>query len=216
MAVCLAWQAAIGAQFSQGKGDYSKGIAGVASFFCFSWAFSWSYGPVSWVSLPRPGFSRGLRGMWVEGVADPPLVLALILSIAHTHRLHADPQTYQSEIFPMHLRSYGCSASTAANWVNNVIIGQITPIGLAQLNYKYFFVFIATNVSNTIVAYFLFPETKNKTLEEIGLMFGDTDVRTMPENRHTLVGGGAGQDVHKVISGEEKGEVHHVNVADKV
>lgn len=51
MAVCLAWQAGIGSQFDQGKGTYSKGIAGVASIFMFSWAFSWSYGPVSWVSV---------------------------------------------------------------------------------------------------------------------------------------------------------------------
>lgn len=50
MAICLAWQAAIGAQFKKGAGNYSMGLAGVASFFCFSWAFSWSYGPVSWVS----------------------------------------------------------------------------------------------------------------------------------------------------------------------
>lgn len=167
MAICLAWQAAIGAQFKKGAGNYSMGLAGVASFFCFSWAFSWSYGPVSW--------------------------------------------TYQSEIFPMHLRAYGCSASTAMNWLNNTIIGQVTPIGLQQLDWKYFLLFISTNTTNGILAYFLFPETKGRTLEEIGVLFGDTDVRTLPQTMQ------AGADITKTTSmGEEKGETDHVNVHERV
>lgn len=36
--------------------------------------------------------------------------------------------------------------------------------------------YVCTCVSNTVICYFLFPETKNKTLEEIGLLFGDKDV----------------------------------------
>jgi len=85
---------------------------------------------------------------------------------------------YQSEIFPMNQRALGTSISTASNWLNNVIIGQITPVGFANLGWKYFFVYVATNASNAVVSYFLFPETKNLSLEEIGLLFGDTNVRT--------------------------------------
>jgi len=91
---------------------------------------------------------------------------------------------YQSEIFPMTQRSLGTAVSTASNWLNNVIIGQVTPYGFKKLGWKYFFVFVATNVTNAIVSYFLFPETKGKTLEEIGLLFGDTNVRTYDPN-HT-------------------------------
>jgi hypothetical protein len=39
---------------------------------------------------------------------------------------------------------------------------------------------MACNLSNCVVSYFLFPETKNKTLEEIGLLFGDNNVRVAP------------------------------------
>jgi hypothetical protein len=87
MSACLAWQSAIGKQFSvPGYTNFPLGVAGVASFFCFSWAVGWSYGPVSWI--------------------------------------------YQSEIFPMNIRAMGAAASTATNWLNNVIIAQITPYGL--------------------------------------------------------------------------------------
>ncbi|ORX39548.1 general substrate transporter [Kockovaella imperatae] len=117
--------------------DKSTGIAGVAAVFLFSWAFSFSFGPVSWI--------------------------------------------YQSEIFPMNIRALGTSVSTATNWANNVVIGQITPIGFKHLKYKYFFVFVATNFLNIVIAYMYFPETKNRSLEEIGLLFGDENVRYLME-----------------------------------
>jgi len=87
---------------------------------------------------------------------------------------------YQSEIFPMNLRALGTSVSTASNWLNNVIIAQVTPYGFDHLGYRYFIVYAVTNVTNGIVCYFLFPETKGKTLEEIGLLFGDENVRNPP------------------------------------
>jgi MFS family permease len=160
MAICLAWQSAIGKQFSQpGYTNFGAGVAGVASFFCFSWAFGWSFGPVSWI--------------------------------------------YQSEIFPMNLRAMGSAVSTASNWLNNVIIGQVTPVGLNKLGWKYFMVFVVTNVSNAIVSYFLFPETKNKTLEEIGLLFGDTNVRVAPGMEGVGVHEGKTEDIEKVDIGHQ-------------
>jgi MFS family permease len=147
----LAWQAGIASQFvDPSYKNQGVGIAGLVSIFLFSGAFSASFGPVSWI--------------------------------------------YQSEIFPMNQRALGTAVSTAANWLNNVIIGQITPYGFAKLGWKYFFVYVATNASNAVVSYFLFPETKGesillghtlqcwtnlsgKTLEEIGLLFGDENVR---------------------------------------
>ena len=78
--------------------------------------------------------------------------------------------------------------------LNNVIIAQVTPYAFADLKYKYFILFAATNCSNAVISYLLFPETKGKTLEEIGeygiwvgtrlilsgLLFGDTDTRSYP------------------------------------
>ncbi|BEJ17436.1 hypothetical protein CspHIS471_0608370 [Cutaneotrichosporon sp. HIS471] len=140
LAVCMALQTGTNAPFSEAasRGDKysnkSMGIAGIWAVFMFSWCFSWSFGPVSWI--------------------------------------------YQSEIFPMHMRALGASVSTASNWLNNVIIAQITPIAFSAIGYRYFIVYVATCLSNTVICYFLFPETKNKTLEEIGLLFGDKDVST--------------------------------------
>jgi hypothetical protein len=58
-------------------------------------------------------------------------------------------------------------------------------------------VFVVTNVTNAIVSYFLFPETKNKTLEEIGLLFGDTNVRVGPGSERVGMHEGKTEDVEK-------------------
>ena len=57
----------------------------------------------------------------------------------------------------------------------------------------------------------MFPETKGRTLEEIGVLFGDTDVRTLPQTMQ------AGADITKTTSmSEEKGETDHANVHERV
>jgi MFS family permease len=113
-----------------------------------------------------------------EGVGVAGLVSIFLFSGAFSASFGPVSWIYQSEIFPMNQRALGTAVSTAANWLNNVIIGQVTPYGFDKLGWKYFFVFVATNLSNAVVSFFLFPETKHKTLEEIGLLFGDTNVRT--------------------------------------
>ena len=70
------------------------------------------------------------------------------------------------------------------------MIAQITPIGFTNLGWKYFIVYIATNLLNVVFAYLYFPETKGKSLEEIGLLFGDKNVR-MPMIEDPLQKGNA-------------------------
>jgi hypothetical protein len=47
----MAWQTGTNAPFSKDPNYQSKatGIAGIAAVFVFSWMFSWSFGPVSWI-----------------------------------------------------------------------------------------------------------------------------------------------------------------------
>ncbi|KAJ7500333.1 general substrate transporter [Mycena galericulata] len=76
---------------------------------------------------------------------------------------------YQSEIFPMRIRAIGTSAKGACN----VLISQVSPIGMARLQYKFYILFVVTNIVNGLVVFFFFPETKGKSLEEMDAVFGD-------------------------------------------
>jgi len=58
---------------------------------------------------------------------------------------------YQSEIFPMHIRAIGTAVCTCANWACNVLISQVAPIGMSRLQYKFYILFVATNIANGLI-----------------------------------------------------------------
>lgn len=80
------------------------------------------------------------------------------------------------EIFPLPIRSRGVALSTASNWLWNTIIAVITPYmvgtgpGEGDLKSSVFFVWGALCFSAFIYAYFLVPETKGLSLEQVDKM----------------------------------------------
>lgn len=47
---------------------------------------------------------------------------------------------------------------------------------MTNIGWKFYLVFICPSVCFIVAQYFLFPETKGRTLEEIGAIFGDTNI----------------------------------------
>ncbi|KAF2755636.1 general substrate transporter [Pseudovirgaria hyperparasitica] len=86
------------------------------------------------------------------------------------------------EIFPLPIRSRAVGLSTASNWLWNCIIAVITPymVGAdeANLGPKVFFVWGSLCSLCFIYAYFLVPETKGLTLEQVDRMLEETTPRT--------------------------------------
>ncbi|KAL9572240.1 hypothetical protein ACKAV7_003623 [Fusarium commune] len=86
------------------------------------------------------------------------------------------------EIFPLPIRSRGVGLSTASNWLWNTIIAVITPfmVGEDKGNMKssVFFVWGGLCSCAFVYAYFLVPETKGLTLEQVDKMMEETTPRT--------------------------------------
>lgn len=85
------------------------------------------------------------------------------------------------EIFPLPIRSRGVGLSTASNWLWNTIIAVITPYmtGKDRGNMKssVFFVWGALCTCAFVYAYFLVPETKGLSLEQVDKMMEETTPR---------------------------------------
>lgn len=86
------------------------------------------------------------------------------------------------EIFPLPIRSRGVALSTASNWLWNCIIAVITPYMVDQdkgdLKAKVFFIWGSLCACAFVYTYFLIPETKGLTLEQVDKMMEETTPRT--------------------------------------
>ncbi|BGP55018.1 hypothetical protein JCM8202_002191 [Rhodotorula sphaerocarpa] len=125
------------------------------------------------------------------------------------------------EIFPLPIRSRGVALSTASNWLWNTIIAVITPYMVGEnkgnLKSNVFFVWGGLCTAACVYSYFLVPETKGLSLEQVDQMLAECNPRTSAKWRPTTtfaaeagkVGGDA-RHLEDVKLGEEKIEQEQV------
>ncbi|KAI1400257.1 general substrate transporter [Hypoxylon fuscum] len=77
-----------------------------------------------------------------------------------------------AEIWPLSSRAYGTSLGASSNWMNNFIVGQVTPIMLNKIGYGTYILFGLLTFMGAGFIWFFVPETKRLTLEEMDVIFG--------------------------------------------
>ncbi|KAG9255845.1 general substrate transporter [Emericellopsis atlantica] len=82
---------------------------------------------------------------------------------------------YPTEIFPYSLRSKGIAVELFAIYGSLIIAAFANPIGMDNIGWRYYIVFCVLLVVFFAVTYFLFPETKGYSLEEIARVFDGED-----------------------------------------
>jgi sugar porter (SP) family MFS transporter len=79
---------------------------------------------------------------------------------------------YISEVFPSRVRSKGQSLGSSSHWVMNALIAQVFPF-IADRSHAAPFVFFAVMMLvQFFVVLFIYPETKQRSLEQIQTQFG--------------------------------------------
>jgi len=87
--------------------------------------------------------------------------------------LNSTTWLYGAEVLPMNLRSKVMGLAAASHFIVNVGITEAGPTAFANIRENYYYVFVACAAFFFVIAYFYFPETRHKTLEEIAAAFGD-------------------------------------------
>lgn len=82
-----------------------------------------------------------------------------------------------SEIFNLGNRSKAMAITTSCTWMCNFIIGLVTPDMLETLRWGTYIFFAAFSFLAFLFTFFLVPETKGKSLEDMDEIFGDTAAR---------------------------------------
>lgn len=87
--------------------------------------------------------------------------------------IDATQYIYVAEIFPNHLRSQGVALGLSSFYLGSEVTLVAAPVALNTVGWKFYLVLIIPSFLYIIAIYYLFPETKGRTLEEIGALFGD-------------------------------------------
>lgn len=82
---------------------------------------------------------------------------------------------YSAEIAPQDLRIHLAAIGTATHWLFNFVIAEITPIAFVTIKWRYYIVYAVIGLSVTSVVFFLVPETKGLSLEDMDNLFSDPE-----------------------------------------
>lgn len=82
-----------------------------------------------------------------------------------------------AEMTPLVVRAAANGVATASNWVWNFVVVMIAPIAFTNIDYNTYTVFCALNAFIYVVSYFIFPETRGRSLEEMDDIFAQSSKR---------------------------------------
>ncbi|PQE32958.1 sugar transporter protein [Rutstroemia sp. NJR-2017a WRK4] len=81
------------------------------------------------------------------------------------------PWLYPTEINSLSMRTKGAALGTATNWIFNFMVVEITPIGIESLGWRFYIIWTVFNAVFVPVVYLFYPETSDRTLEDIDRLF---------------------------------------------
>lgn len=119
-----------------------------------------------------------------------------------------------AEVWPLSARPYGIALGASANWMNNFIVGQVTPDMISGMAYGTFIFFGLITLLGAVFIWFFVPETKRLTLEEMDVLFGSAGVASADRERMA--------EIHQELGlsapahADEKGDTSPVRAEEEV
>jgi hypothetical protein len=105
------------------------------------------------------------------------MAMLYLFVIAYSLSWGPTPWIYLGEMFPTRIRDYSVTCCGMLVWALNLTVSKIAPIMIANIGFKTWMVFGTANILGCIYSIFL-PETGDRTLEEMDILFGNIDEET--------------------------------------
>ncbi|KAJ3478600.1 hypothetical protein NLI96_g9641 [Meripilus lineatus] len=112
-----------------------------------------------------------------------------------------------AEIWPLSIRGKGVSIAASSNWMNNFIVGQVTPTMLKNLRYGTFIFFGVFSFLGGLFILFFVPETKGLTLEEMDEVFGSIGMAAADQQRQAEINHRIGLSQYDEVSEKAPSEI---------
>jgi sugar porter (SP) family MFS transporter len=81
------------------------------------------------------------------------------------------PWIYPPEINPLHTRTRAAAISTCTNWISNFAVVMFTPVFSSTSGWGMYLFFALINFIGVPWAWFFYPETAGRELEEVDIIF---------------------------------------------
>ncbi|RPD67473.1 hexose transporter [Lentinus tigrinus ALCF2SS1-7] len=111
------------------------------------------------------------------------IAFIFLYSPAYNIGYNALTYTFLVELFPFHARAKGIAVfqwwGRAAGFFNQFV----NPIGINNAGWKYYISYCVFLLFEVIFVWFLFPETSNRTLEELAFLFEGDKIRAEQQKR---------------------------------
>ncbi|KAJ5684669.1 uncharacterized protein N7477_001014 [Penicillium maclennaniae] len=97
--------------------------------------------------------------------------VTFIIATALLAKFPPNNQQHRRALGLYHNDLAGVSITTMISFAFNTMIGQVTPIAMKNIGYRYYYLFAICNFTNALFFWVLLPETKKVPLEEMNYMF---------------------------------------------
>lgn len=104
---------------------------------------------------------------------------------------------YTTEILPYSIRAKGLTVEMITIYGSLIVLAFVNPIALDNIGWHYYIVFCVILLFIVVITYFLFPETRGHSLEEIAGIFDEKAL--MP----------AAEDIQVTINEKEGAGIYH-------
>lgn len=123
-----------------------------------------------------PGeFASDAESMSISGAPAKAVIACTYLFVAsYSPTWGPVSWTYPAELYPLRVRGKAVALATSGNWAFNFALAYFVPPAFANITWKTYLLFAVFCFVMFWHVYFCFPETANKTLEEVADIFDDT------------------------------------------
>ncbi|KAI1462607.1 general substrate transporter [Annulohypoxylon moriforme] len=119
-------------------------------------------------------FDTAAISMVISGKAAKAVIASTYLFVAsYAPTWGPVSWTYPAELYPLRVRGKAVALATSANWAFNFALAYFVPPAFANITWKTYVLFAVFCFAMFWHTFFMFPETANKTLEEVAAIFED-------------------------------------------
>jgi hypothetical protein len=110
-----------------------------------------------------------------KGALGAAVAMTYLYVVSYSLFLDGPTYFYIGEIWPTHLRAQGYSLGLGMLCLTQIVWSQAASTAFANIGWKFYIFFIIFAAAGCVVAFFIFPDTLHKPLEETAAMFGDEE-----------------------------------------